>query len=107
MAKALKMMDDALFAILIWALIYATIFAPLIFRKVLARYMAKLSTDNETTGEIEHRMSTEFQMSGHLPDLEAEAKEEKSVRDAERLQSLETENAQLRQSQIAGGQAAE
>ena len=31
------------------------------------------NTDGETTGEIEHRMSTEFQMSGHLPDLEAEA----------------------------------
>merc|ERR1719197_1089082 len=42
MAKALKMMEDKLFAILIWSLIYATIFAPLIFRNVLARYMFKL-----------------------------------------------------------------
>merc|ERR1719311_1677546 len=36
-------MSDDLFAILVWALIYATVFAPLIFRKVLGNYMAKLN----------------------------------------------------------------
>jgi len=41
MAKSLKMMDDSLFAILVWALVYATIFAPLIFRYVLKRYVAQ------------------------------------------------------------------
>merc|ERR1712137_449481 len=40
MAKSLKMMDDTLFAILIWSLLYATILAPLIFRRVLMRYQA-------------------------------------------------------------------
>jgi len=44
-AKSLKMMEDKLFAILIWALIYATIFAPLIFRSVLKRYMLNLETE--------------------------------------------------------------
>ncbi|CAE8582489.1 unnamed protein product [Polarella glacialis] len=39
MSKSLNMMEDKLFAILVWALIYATIFAPLIFRKVLANYL--------------------------------------------------------------------
>jgi Kef-type K+ transport system membrane component KefB len=39
MAQALQMIPDKLFAILLWALIWATIFAPLIFRKVLVRYM--------------------------------------------------------------------
>merc|ERR1719215_1173929 len=41
MAKSLKMLDDSLFAILVWALVYATIFAPLIFRLVLKRFVAQ------------------------------------------------------------------
>merc|ERR1712139_254835 len=45
LAKSLKLMDEELFAILVWALIYATIFAPLIFRYVLTGYMAKLNPE--------------------------------------------------------------
>merc|ERR1719195_1795753 len=41
MAKSLKMIPDDLFAILIWALVYATIFAPLIFRIVLKKYVER------------------------------------------------------------------
>jgi len=41
MGKAGGMIDDELFAILIWALLWATIFAPLIFRLVLTRYIAE------------------------------------------------------------------
>jgi Kef-type K+ transport system membrane component KefB len=37
-AKAANIMDDETFAIIIWALLYATIFAPFCFRKVLAKY---------------------------------------------------------------------
>merc|ERR1712151_1211848 len=69
MAKSLKMMDDTLFAILIWALIYATIFAPLIFRKVLMRYMG---TEGAAKPTLVHRGS------GHLPDFEAEELEQKA-----------------------------
>merc|ERR1711976_397630 len=43
MANSQKLMSDDLFAILVWALIYATVFAPLVFRKVLANYMSKLN----------------------------------------------------------------
>merc|ERR1719265_2994757 len=53
LSKSLKMMDEKLFAILIWALIYATIFAPLIFRKVLRRYMYA----NKDDIEIKHELS--------------------------------------------------
>lgn len=63
MAKSLKMVDDKLFAILIWSLIYATIFAPLIFRKVLLRFM-------ENEDKAPPTLSTHA--SGHLPDFEAE-----------------------------------
>jgi len=63
MAKSLKMVDDKLFAILIWSLIYATIFAPLIFRKVLLAYMDK---EDKPPPTLSHHAS------GHLPDFEAE-----------------------------------
>jgi len=75
MAKSLKMVDDKLFAILIWSLIYATIFAPLIFRKVLIAFMER---EGKPMPRLEHRAS------GHLPDLEAEAMEkaEQEMREA-------------------------
>ncbi|CAK0839628.1 unnamed protein product [Prorocentrum cordatum] len=41
MGKAGGMIDDALFSILIWALLWATIFAPLIFRLVLTKFIAE------------------------------------------------------------------
>jgi Kef-type K+ transport system membrane component KefB len=41
MGKAGGMIDDELFSILIWALLWATIFAPLIFRLILTRYIAE------------------------------------------------------------------
>jgi len=39
MGKAGGLIDDELFAILIWSLLWATIFAPLIFRLVLTRFI--------------------------------------------------------------------
>merc|ERR1719422_997621 len=39
MAAAGNMMDSQTFSIVIWALLYATIFAPFIFRKVLEKYV--------------------------------------------------------------------
>jgi len=41
MAAAGDMIDSDTFSIVIWALLYATIFAPFTFRKVLDRYVAK------------------------------------------------------------------
>jgi len=45
MAKSGKVMKPELFAIVIWSLLYATIFAPFCFRKVLARYAATLENE--------------------------------------------------------------
>merc|ERR1712039_219811 len=72
LAKSLRMIDDKLFAILVWSLIYATIFAPLIFRTVLKRYMVAIaapsaSKDCEAPKKIAHCNSR------HLPDIKAEA----------------------------------
>jgi len=90
MAKALKMMEDKLFAILIWALIYATIFAPLIFRKVLARYMIAQQLYSEGEAEkIAQADSIGTHMSAHLPDIEEEEKKEHIEAEKRRLNMIE------------------
>jgi len=101
MAKSLKMMEDKVFAILIWALIYATIFAPLIFRKVLARYIAKLEKNNPKNPETEesadpaqpegHVLSSRGRcdsFSGHLPDLEEEELEKKHASEVKEREAM-------------------
>mmetsp|Transcript_3012 Transcript_3012/g.7713 ORF Transcript_3012/g.7713 Transcript_3012/m.7713 type:complete len:532 (+) Transcript_3012:70-1665(+) len=45
MAAAAGMLDEATFSVVIWALLYATIFAPFIFRKVLDRYVQQYCSD--------------------------------------------------------------
>jgi len=98
MAKSLKMMDDSLFAILIWSLVYATIFAPLLFRIVLKRYMKKVNAD-EPGKEIESgaheahgQAITRAQTLGHLPDLYAEKKEKE---ESEKLAKFEENEKEL------------
>merc|ERR1711874_386845 len=46
MAVTAEIMSLKVFSIVIWALLYATIFAPIVFRKVLANYAAKLREDS-------------------------------------------------------------
>jgi len=57
MAAAGGMINEEMFSICIWALLYATIFAPFVFRIVLQRYIRKLGLDKEIyddeQGEIE------------------------------------------------------
>jgi len=85
MAKSMKMMSDELFAILVWALIYATIFAPLIFKKVLDRYMSKFQTQDQP--------KVKTCATGHLPDLYAEELEREEEETRIRAQQLEVEVA--------------
>lgn len=47
MAKSAGIMNEDIFAQVIWALLYATIFAPFIFRKVLATYASKYEQETE------------------------------------------------------------
>lgn len=66
LAKSTDKMDEKLFAILVWSLLYATIFAPLIFRKVLQRYMMALelaeaeedASKSEDTGKTSQTKKT-------------------------------------------------
>jgi Kef-type K+ transport system membrane component KefB len=86
LAKSLTLMDEKLFAILVWALIYATIFAPLIFRYVLVGYMAKLEASGDPAvkteeakekHDLKHAASSRISLSdahGRLPDVTADMK---------------------------------
>merc|ERR1712232_978636 len=90
MANSLKMMEPKVFAIIIWALVYATIFAPLVFRKVLARYLAKKQRNNPE--HVEEPVSPNshglvHRASGHFPDFE-----EEENRRAQKSHSKETED---------------
>mmetsp|Transcript_12815 Transcript_12815/g.22993 ORF Transcript_12815/g.22993 Transcript_12815/m.22993 type:complete len:637 (-) Transcript_12815:256-2166(-) len=82
LAKSVNMMHEDLFAILVWALLYATIFAPLIFRKVLHRYMRSLGKDF-----VDKDLASS--VSGHLPDLEAEEEAEEELHILEKIDTLE------------------
>jgi Kef-type K+ transport system membrane component KefB len=85
MANSVKLMSDDLFAILVWALIYATVFAPLIFRKVLGTYMLKL---NDGKPQAPQKPQISHSVTGHLPVLLcAENDEESKLR--QRLKALE------------------
>lgn len=83
-AKSLKMMDEELFAILVWALLYATVFAPLVFRKVLARYMRKKGARESV---IEAIMSAPTDVVDvHFPDLIAEAEHQEKIDNKKTMQ---------------------
>eukprot|EP00405_Crypthecodinium_cohnii_P021930 CAMPEP_0206470196 /NCGR_PEP_ID=MMETSP0324_2-20121206/30775_1 /ASSEMBLY_ACC=CAM_ASM_000836 /TAXON_ID=2866 /ORGANISM="Crypthecodinium cohnii, Strain Seligo" /LENGTH=643 /DNA_ID=CAMNT_0053944187 /DNA_START=104 /DNA_END=2036 /DNA_ORIENTATION=- len=105
MAAASNMMEPFVFSIVIWALLWATVFAPFIFRAVLARYIRKkaseLGADEETRSRADSLENPEpnFQRSslstGHLPDLYDE--EQVQARRLEKVKNASTkeENKEL------------
>lgn len=85
LAKSTNMMEKKLFAILIWALIYATIFAPLIFRYVLVKYVER--EEGRALGKLD------LGGEGHLVDLVAEEEEEEERRKEAELEALRAQIA--------------
>lgn len=79
MAAASNMMTQEVFAIVIWSLLWATVFAPFLFRYVLKQYVAMQKekrkelmgddyvSDEEEEGHGGH--DDEFRQSGHLPEV--------------------------------------
>jgi Kef-type K+ transport system membrane component KefB len=93
MAKSMKMMPEKLFAILIWALLYATIFAPLVFRWVLVGYMAKQEAEEVDAAPTHCSSASKMgssihNESGHLPDLYEEKAEEKKLEEKKTSEKL-------------------
>merc|ERR1719401_313965 len=88
MAAASNMMTKDVFAIVIWALLWATVFAPFLFRFFLTRFVeAKRKEMREKHGEDYHdpdeeedEHDAEFRQSGHLPlmhEIQKDFKKEK------------------------------
>jgi len=97
MAAASNMMKPAVFSIVIWALLWATIFAPFIFRAVLARYVRKKAAEAGGGSEQqEHHAGGGAITEGHLP---AEYEEELAAQqEAEKVRvlGLEKDNVRLK-----------
>eukprot|EP00931_Biecheleriopsis_adriatica_P002350 TRINITY_DN10312_c1_g1_i1.p1 TRINITY_DN10312_c1_g1~~TRINITY_DN10312_c1_g1_i1.p1 ORF type:complete len:664 (+),score=114.15 TRINITY_DN10312_c1_g1_i1:98-1993(+) len=53
MAAAGNMLDEEMFSVVIWSLLWATIFAPFIFRFVLNRYVRRLKLENPMTEMVD------------------------------------------------------
>jgi len=92
-----------LFAILIWALLYATIFAPIVFRNVLARYMAK-QPGSITPTKIFLGAGRARSASKMLPDMVQEAELESAAENRQVVAQLRSDLAnkdhQIRQAAI-------
>lgn len=80
MAAASNMMTEEVFAVVIWSLLWATIFAPFLFRYVLKQFVAMneerrkiemgdkyFPEDEEEDDGHGHGHDDEFRQSGHLP----------------------------------------
>merc|ERR1719382_132765 len=76
MAAASNMMEPAVFSIVIWALLWATVFAPLVFRLVLNKYVQRKAqeagVDQEAPQDERNTGRTSDCVSGHLPDMYGE-----------------------------------
>jgi len=78
MAAASNMMTEEVFAVVIWSLLWATVFAPFLFRYVLGQYV-KVQDDQRRLDmgekyfpegeDDEHDHDDEFRQSGHLPEV--------------------------------------
>ena len=101
MAAASNMLDEEMFSIVIWALLWATVFAPFIFRIVLNRYVKKHGLD-----ELPPNKS--FFQSESPRKLRAPGAEESKAQGAADLADLELvpeEPSQPSAEQLEAGQA--
>jgi len=101
MAAASNMMAPPVFSIVIWALLWATVFAPFIFRWVLGRYIrkkaAEAGTGTQQEGDARSGPARGVQQcaEGHLPDLYDEETAAKQEEERVRYAQLEQENERL------------
>jgi len=101
LAASSDMMGPEVFSVVIWSLLYATVFAPFLFRSVLNSFVkreAMKASGGEFTPEQEAQWDKEhsnldFRQSGHLPDLHelaavAKKEEEKEAADKQHAQMV-------------------
>merc|ERR1719353_2283093 len=97
LAASSNMMSSEVFSVCIWALLYATVFAPFLFRWVLGKFVkarerekmeaegGTWSKEHDEEFEAKRRKSieeTDFRQSGHLPVMNAPYEEATELKHA-------------------------
>jgi len=96
MAKSGGILSNDMFAIVIWALLYATIIAPIVFKLVLGKYVIAQAKANgedvEAVKETVADMMRAHTLHGdHFPDMVAIEEQERIEKEHNRLKVLEEE----------------
>jgi Kef-type K+ transport system membrane component KefB len=97
MAKSGGILSNEMFVIIIWALLYATIIAPIVFKKVLGNYVIKQAAANGENVEAVKETVAEMQRTktmsiGFTDEIEAEEKKIHQI-EHDKLAVMEKENA--------------
>jgi hypothetical protein len=67
LANSSNMLSPDTFSVVIWSLLYATVFAPFCFRQLLRRYLDRKKALHGGGGQPDEHPDEEIRMSGHLP----------------------------------------
>jgi len=92
MAKSGGILSSEMFAIVIWALLYATIIAPIVFKKVLQKYLiAQAAKEGGDVEAAKHTLDRAGTLHGALPDIIAEEDKENQKLVRQKCEDLENE----------------
>merc|ERR1712072_1585292 len=108
MAKSGGILSEEMFSIIIWALLYATIIAPIVFKTVLGNYVLKQAAANgedvEAAKETVAEMQRNHTMNLHFADTIADAEKAEHESDHAKVAELEGKVA-VQQEEILALQA--
>jgi len=77
LANSSNMLSPDVFSVVIWSLLYATVFAPFCFRQLLRKFLDRKKALQGGGGQPDEHPDEEIRMSGHLPIVTGPRKEEK------------------------------
>jgi len=90
MAKSGGIMSAELFAIVVWSLLYATIVAPIVFKKVLTNYVvAETAAEGGDVEAAKNTLGHSHTMNLHFADTIADAEKAEHEADHAKVQDLE------------------
>jgi Kef-type K+ transport system membrane component KefB len=90
MAKSGGIMSAELFAIVVWSLLYATIVAPIVFKKVLTNYVvAETAAEGGDVEAVKNTLGHSHTMNLHFADTIADAEKAEHEADHAKVQDLE------------------
>lgn len=102
MAKSGGILGNEMFAIVVWALLYATIIAPIVFKKVLTNYIvAETEAEGGDVEAVKNTMSRCKTMNLHLPDVLAESEKAEHEHEHTKVADLESKLASQQEAILA------